>query len=48
MSLVLSPATAPEKSLIATDEELGGAPNEDMDVASSSFSSITNRDLSNH
>ena len=33
--------------LIATDEELGGAPNEDVDVASSSFHSITNRGLSN-
>ena len=34
-------------SMIATDEELGGAPSEGMDVASSSFPSITNRGLSN-
>ena len=33
--------------LIATDEELGGAPSEGVDVASSSFPSITNRGLSN-
>ena len=36
--------TAP--ALIATDEELGGA-SEGVDVASSSFPSITNRGLSN-
>ena len=33
--------------LIATNEELGGAPSEGGDVASSSFPSITNRGLSN-
>ena len=33
--------------LIATDEELGGAPSEGVDVASSSFPSIMNRGLSN-
>ena len=35
------------RTLIATDEELGGAPSEGVDVASNSFPSITNRDLSN-
>ena len=36
-----------EACLIVTDEELGGAPNEGVDVASSNFPSITNRGLSN-
>ena len=35
------------RGLIATDEELGGAPSEGVDEASSSFPSITNRGLSN-
>ena len=34
-------------SLVATDEELGGAPSEGVDVASSSFPSVTNRGLLN-
>ena len=34
-------------ALIATDEELGGAPSEGLDVASISFPSITKRGLSN-
>ena len=33
----------PRPCLIATDEELGGAPSEGVDVASSSFPSIKNR-----
>ena len=33
--------------LNVTDEELGGAPSEGVDVASSSFPSIMNRGLSN-
>ena len=33
--------------MIAAGEELGGAPSEDVDVASSSFPSITNQGLSN-
>ena len=36
---------APENCLMITDEELGGAPSEGMDVASSSFPSIKNQGL---
>ena len=43
----MSPTLPSAGSVIATDEELGGAPNEGMDVASSNFLSITNRGLSN-
>ena len=37
-----SPAGRLVGALVATDEELGGAPSEGVDVASSSFPSITN------